>query len=222
VLFDLDGTLIDTAADIALALNAALAERGVAAIDECAVRTLIGRGAAVLIARALEVRGASIEAAARAQIFERFIDHYAALQQQGRSRAAAYPGAAAALRELAAAGLRLGVVTNKVRRLAVATLDHAGLGDAVHVVVGGDSCARRKPDPEPLLFACQHLGVMPDVALMVGDSVNDVTAARAAGMPVLCVPYGYNEGSDPRTLPCDGFIATLAELPGLLRRSSWQ
>jgi phosphoglycolate phosphatase len=84
------------------------------------------------------------------------------------------------------------------------------------VVVGGDSCARRKPDPQPLYFACDALRVDPVQALMVGDSMTDVLAARAAGLPVVCVPYGYNEGGDPRTLACDAFIETLADLPALL------
>jgi len=84
------------------------------------------------------------------------------------------------------------------------------------VVVGGDSCERRKPDPQPLQFACAALRIEPSDALMVGDSVNDVLAARAARLPVVCVPYGYNEGGDPRELPCDAFIETVAELPALL------
>jgi phosphoglycolate phosphatase len=86
----------------------------------------------------------------------------------------------------------------------------------VNVVVGGDTCERRKPDPQPLLFACESLGVAPAQALMVGDSINDVKAARAAQIPIVCVPYGYNEGQDPRSLACDAMIETLADLPRLL------
>jgi phosphoglycolate phosphatase len=86
------------------------------------------------------------------------------------------------------------------------------------VVVGGDSCARRKPDPEPLYFACERLGVPAAQTLMVGDSRNDVTAARAAGMRVVCVTYGYNEGHDPRTLECDALVDSLAEVPALLAK----
>jgi len=84
------------------------------------------------------------------------------------------------------------------------------------VLIGGDTCERRKPDPQPLQLACESLRVETTRALMVGDSINDVLAARAAGLPVVCVPYGYNEGTDPRQLPCDAFIETLAELPELL------
>jgi phosphoglycolate phosphatase len=85
------------------------------------------------------------------------------------------------------------------------------------MVVGGDSCERRKPDPQPLHFACDAMRVESAEALMVGDSLTDVLAARAAGIPVVCVPYGYNEGRDPRSLPCDAFIETLADLPALIQ-----
>jgi phosphoglycolate phosphatase len=91
------------------------------------------------------------------------------------------------------------------------------LADWVDVVVGGDTCVRRKPDPQPLLFACESLHVAPSESLMVGDSVNDVQAARAAAIPVICVSYGYNEGRDPRTLECDLLLDSLAELPPLLQ-----
>ena len=84
------------------------------------------------------------------------------------------------------------------------------------VVVGGDTCERRKPDPQPLLFSCESLHVPATESLMVGDSVNDVQAARAAGIPVICVSYGYNEGRDPRTLDCDALLDSLSELPPLL------
>jgi phosphoglycolate phosphatase len=84
------------------------------------------------------------------------------------------------------------------------------------LVVGGDSCERRKPDPQPLLFACERLQVQPSRTLMVGDSINDVKAARAARIAVICVPYGYNEGNDPRKLPCDALIEGLSQLPPLL------
>ena len=108
------------------------------------------------------------------------------------------------------------MVTNKQHRFAAALLERLGFSDWVDVVVGGDTCARRKPDPQPLLFACESLRVAPSESLMVGDSVNDVQAARAAGIPVVCVSYGYNEGRDPRTLDCDVLVDSLAELPGLL------
>ena len=108
-------------------------------------------------------------------------------------------------------------MTNKQRSLAVRTLQATGLASNLKVVVGGDSGPHRKPHPGPLLAALEELGVAAEAGLMVGDSTNDVAAARGAGLPVWVVPYGYNEGQDPRELPCDGIIESLAELPALLR-----
>ncbi len=88
--------------------------------------------------------------------------------------------------------------------------------DGTLLDTAGDSCERRKPDPQPLLFACESLGVPTSRALMVGDSINDVQAARGARIPIVCVPYGYNEGQDPRALPCDVLIESLADLPPML------
>jgi phosphoglycolate phosphatase len=108
------------------------------------------------------------------------------------------------------------VVTNKHRRFADDLLRRLELMRWIDVLVGGDTCERRKPDPQPLLFACKSLALSPSQALMVGDSINDVTAARAAHIPIVCVPYGYNEGQHPSTLACDVLIENLAHLPGLL------
>lgn len=216
VLFDLDGTLIETAGDIAVALNRALAERQIAPVAADVVRTLIGRGAPRLISRAVALQGLPSDEALCDALFQRFLEHYSQLHEEGESTAEPFPGVVRGLERLTAAGVPLAVVTNKQQRLAVQALHHAGIHDAFRVVVGGDTCAQRKPDAAPLRHACQVLGVPLSAALMVGDSVIDVTAARAAGIPVLCVPYGYNEGNDPRALPCDGFIDTIGELPGLL------
>jgi phosphoglycolate phosphatase len=114
------------------------------------------------------------------------------------------------------AGLRTAVVTNKQERFANGLLRRLHLRQWIDLVVGGDSCERRKPDPQPLLFACERLQAPPSRTLMVGDSINDVKAARAARIPVICVPYGYNEGNDPRDLPCDALIEGLSQLPPLL------
>jgi phosphoglycolate phosphatase len=217
VLFDLDGTLLDTAADIALALNRALTDRGIANLPGAQVRKMIGKGAPVLMSRALAANGLAPDDALHAVLLDRFFHHYGRLHEHaGESTAEPYPGAAEGLAALREAGLKIAVVTNKQQSFAIALLQRLGLSEDIDLVVGGDTCDRRKPDPQPLQFACETLDVEVTAALMVGDSVNDVLAARAAGMPVLCVPYGYNEGEDPRTLPCDGFVETLAELPGLL------
>jgi phosphoglycolate phosphatase len=216
VLFDLDGTLLDTAADIAEALNRAMAESGWPPIDPSEVRRMIGRGSPMLMERAAALQGRPLDEAAKAALLERFFHHYGFLEESGEFKAKPYAGAAECLRTLHEAGSRIAVVTNKHERFATGLLKALALSDWVDYVVGGDSCPRRKPDPAPLLFACEQLGVTAARALMVGDSINDVQAARGAGIPVICVPYGYNEGEDPRLLPCDAFVESLADLPALL------
>jgi phosphoglycolate phosphatase len=217
VLFDLDGTLLDTVGDIALALNRSLADYGFAALAENDVRHMIGRGSPILIERATAAQNRVIDDATRSAMLERFFHHYGELEELNQDSARPYPEAAEALRALHAAGLRTAVVTNKQRRFADALLKRLALSAWVDVVVGGDTCARRKPDPQPLFFACESLNVAPAESVMVGDSINDVQAARAAGIPVVCVSYGYNEGRDPRTLDCDALLDSLGELAPLLR-----
>jgi phosphoglycolate phosphatase len=216
VLFDLDGTLLDTAGDIAEALNRALIEQGLPKLAETQVRALIGRGVASLIERAIALLGAAGASADAARLLDRYEAHYASLRECGANATRAYPGVRAGLSELRARNLRMAVVTNKPRRATLELLERLELQHWIDVVIGGDAGGPRKPHPQPLLSACAALGVYPDEALMVGDSAIDVTAARAAQMPVVCVLYGYNEGADPRSLPCDAHIASLAELPALL------
>ena len=216
ILFDLDGTLLDTAGDIALALTRAFADHGHPAPPPAAVRQMIGKGAPVLVERAVAAQGLDLAPAGQAALLERFFHHYGRLQELDECAAQPYPGAREALVALHAAGLPLGVVTNKYHRFATGLLQRLDLAGYLRVVVGGDTCERRKPDPMPLLHACSQLGVAPSTALMVGDSSNDVDAARAAGMPVVLVPYGYTEGQDPRLWPCDHMVDSLADLPGLI------
>ncbi len=217
ILFDLDGTLLDTAGDIAEALNRALIEQGLPELAETQVRTLIGRGVASLIERTIALLGVPGGPADAGRLLDRYEAHYARLRASGPSATRAYPGVREALSELRARNLRTAVVTNKPRCAALELLDRLELQPWIDVVIGGDA-GHRKPHPQPLLSACAALGVYPDEALMVGDSSIDVTAARAAQMPVVCVLYGYNEGADPRSLPCDAHIGSLIELPGLLRQ----
>jgi phosphoglycolate phosphatase len=213
VLYDLDGTLLDTAADITLALNRAVAEFDWAPIAESEARRMIGRGGQALIERAAQAQQRELDPALTARMVDRFYDHYGALEDGGGGVTQPYEGAAAMLQRLHEAGVRNAVVTNKQHRFSEQLLQRLDLRRWVDLVIGGDSCARRKPDPQPLLYACETLGIAPTRALMVGDSINDVLAARGAKMTVICVTYGYNEGQDPRTLPCDGWIDSLAELP---------
>ncbi len=216
MLFDLDGTLLDTAADITLALNRTVDEFGWSPVSEAAARSMIGRGGLALIERAALAQQRELEPGLGERMVERFYHHYGHVEDDGESVTQPYEGAAEALQRLHAAGVRSAVVTNKQYRFSEQMLQRLGLRGWIDVVIGGDSCPRRKPDPLPLLHACEALRTAPSRAVMVGDSINDVLAARGANMSVICVTYGYNEGQDPRTLPCDGWIDSLAELPAWL------
>ncbi len=218
MLFDLDGTLLDTVDAITFALNQALAERSLAGLPVSEVRSMIGRGGPMLIERALARLGAALDQSEQASLLERYFQIYEHIESGAEHSARVYPGAADCLRQLHGLQLQLAVVTNKQQHLARGLLARLGLGQWIQVLIGGDSCARRKPDPQPLQVACEAMRVPTSQALMVGDSITDVLAARAAGVPVVCVPYGYNEGNDSRQLPCDGFVDTLAQLPALLTR----
>lgn len=220
VLYDLDGTLLDTAADILLALNRALAEHGWNAMNESDVRRMIGRGGQVLVERAAQAQGRALDERTRSALVERFYHHYGSLEATHEAVAQPYPGVVDAVKRLHAAGLRSAIVTNKLHRFAIDLLQRLDLSRYIDLVVGGDTCERRKPDPQPLLFACESLRLDRSQVVSVGDSTNDVQAARAAGIPIICVTYGYNEGQDSRALPCDAFIDSFAELPALLHLTS--
>jgi phosphoglycolate phosphatase len=211
VLFDMDGTLVHTAPDIADGLNAALCKNGLSAIDPIRIADLVGKGGQILVKRALAVQGID-DAQLAASVFDDYVLEYA--QCIGR-RGHAFPGAADCLRELHERGIKLGVVSNALQRYAEATLAHYGLAKYLSIIVGGDRTAEPKPHPAPMWFACRTLGVAPKETLMVGDSVNDVGAARASGCSVICVPHGYNEGRPASELDCE-IITGLDAVPAWL------
>jgi phosphoglycolate phosphatase len=209
ILFDLDGTLLDSAPDLAAAANAMLAELGLPARDPAVIATYIGKGIPKLVERTL---AGSLDAAANPVLFARALPIYERYyaEESGR-RAVPFPGVIEGLRALRDAGLPLACITNKAERFTLDLLQRTGLDGFFPVVVCGDTVVRKKPDPEPVLTACARLDVRPVDALMIGDSANDCEAARAAGCPVWCVPYGYNEGRPVETLDCDAIVPDLAE-----------
>jgi phosphoglycolate phosphatase len=209
VLFDLDGTLLDSAPDLAAAANRMLAELGLAPRDPAVIATYIGKGIPRLVERTLT---GALDATADAALFARALPIYERYyaEESGR-RSVPYPGVVDGLRMLREAGLPLACITNKAERFTVDLLERTGLNGFFGAVVCGDTVARKKPDPEPVLAACARLGVRPAEALMIGDSANDVQAARAAACPVWCVPYGYNEGRPVESLDCDAIVPDLAE-----------
>jgi len=209
VMFDLDGTLVDSAPDLACAANRMLAALGMAECDPALLSTYIGKGIPRLVERTLAGKlDGEADAALMARALPLFEQFYG--QESGR-RTTLYPGVLEGLELLAREGLRLACVTNKAERFTHALLAHMGLAHFFAVVVGGDTVANKKPDPLPFRHACERLGVAPGEALVVGDSRNDVAGARAAGCPVICVPYGYNEGEAVEALDSDAIVASIVD-----------
>lgn len=205
-LFDLDGTLADTLADIAASTNHVRARHGLPALPDATVRTFVGDGARTLLRRALQPVLAAGEAAER-QIdaaFARYAEHHAA---QCTVHARLYPGVRTVLEQLAARGHRLAVVTNKPERFAVPIVRHLGLADLLPVVVGGDTLPQKKPDPAPLRFALAQLGANEHDrgATMVGDGVQDLRAGKAAGLRTIACLFGFGEPRALRQEGADGF-----------------
>ncbi len=214
LLFDLDGTLVDSVPDLAAAVDACLIGCGFAPAGESRVRDWVGNGAQVLVQRALQhachqAGAAKPEPALLKQALEHF---YQAYEADCCSRSGLYPGVREALDQWQQQGLAMACVTNKPRRFADKMLAHFGLDRLLPVVVGGDCLPVRKPDPQPLAQACRELGTALADALMIGDSRNDVLAARAAAVPVVCVSYGYNYGAPVATERPDAMVDSLAEL----------
>lgn len=214
VIFDLDGTLVDTAGEIAAALNRTLTELEQPNLSQQDVEALIGRGVRSMVERALANVGAGdvdLDAAV-----ERFEAHYA---RTVGTQAALFAGVLPGLRLLRDSGFKLGVVTNKPRFFSEKLLARLEVDSMFAGLVAGDDGVRRKPHGDMLEAACRMMGAEPASTLMIGDSDNDVRAARAAGCPVWCVPYGYNEGRSAETLECDRMVATVEEAAMLLTRA---
>ncbi len=215
VLFDLDGTLVDTLPDLTYAIDTMLHALDCPPSGADNVRIWVGNGMDKLLERALRhARRQSPDLEIMAQARELFNEIY------GRCYAdnsCLYPEAAETLAELRRMSLELGVVTNKPIGFTEALLDKLAIRHYFGVVLGGDSLPLKKPDPSPLFHAARILSPGASRCIFVGDSVNDIQAARNAGWPVICLPYGYNHGQDIRDGHPDAIIHSLAELPPLLR-----
>lgn len=212
-MFDLDGTLMDTSSEIAAAVDHALASFGLGPLGKARVEALIGRGTRVLMERALATEGTRVIDIGEA--LRRFEAEY---ERVVGTDSSLYPGALAGMRRLRDAKVPMGVVTNKPRLFTRRLLDQVGATPYLAVVVAGDDGHTRKPAPDMLLAACAGMGTDPAATLMLGDSDNDVLAARAAGCPVWCVPYGYNEGKAPAQLECDRLVDDIGAAADLLLR----
>jgi|SRR6185312_29572 len=211
ILFDLDGTLVDSVPDLAAAANGVLAELGRPPLGLAQVTRMVGDGVPALVERALAASGV-VDTPLRVAL-----DRFLALYEADPTRLTRpYPGVPEVLDQLAASGWRLGVCTNKPERATRSVLAGLGLERFFRVVLGGDSGPTRKPDPGPLRAALGAIGGTPGNAVMIGDHRNDIVAAQAAGMAVIFARYGYGSATLAGLAP-DAVIDRFAELPQALR-----
>ncbi|MDR3100539.1 MAG: phosphoglycolate phosphatase [Paraburkholderia sp.] len=208
-LIDLDGTMVDTADDFAAGLNGMLAQFDAEETTREEVMGYVGKGSEHLIRSVLAPRFHADDAQERFdEALALYQDEYAKIN--GR-HTRLYPDVEAGLAALRDAGIKLACVTNKPHRFAVELLQQYGLARYFEIVLGGDSLPKKKPDPLPMLTACERLGVPPQAAVAIGDSENDALAGRAAGMATLTVPYGYNHGQPVQKIESDGIVASLLD-----------
>jgi phosphoglycolate phosphatase len=213
ILFDFDGTLIDSVPEIALALDALLAEYGRSPVGADQVRLMVGDGAARLVEQGFLATGGALPAGDQAAAVRRYLEIYASVPADVNCL---YPGVVATLQQLAGQGCRMGLCTNKPEAISRQLLRSLGLAELLPVVIGGDTLRQRKPAPEPLWLALRQLGGTVDQAVMVGDNGNDVQSARAAGLPVIAVSYGYPR-MPPAQLGADLLIDRFDQLPEALQ-----
>ena len=212
VVWDLDGTLVDSAKDIATSLNRLLGENELAALDDALIKNMIGEGVAVLIRRGFEAHGITPDGKRLESLVERFLVIYS---EVATASTRLFPGAREALQSLSDAGLRQAICTNKPEAITRQVLAGLGIADCFDVVIGGDTLPRNKPDPLPLRTALEGLDVAPERSLMVGDSAIDVQTAHAAGVSVAFVTFGYGPGpSHPHK--ADYLIDDFADLPAVV------
>lgn len=209
ILLDLDGTLVDSAPDIGAALNQALKQCELPTFDLAISRNWIGKGADILMQRALEASGVEDIELSFTQLKPHFYDSYG---KNNGEYSVLYPGIKQGLEYFAQQGKQLACVTNKPSAFSGPLLEQMGIREQFDVVIGGDDVYNKKPDPEMLVLAASRLGVATNECLMVGDSDNDVYAAKAADMPICCVSYGYNQGVDLQALDIDYWVDSLSDL----------
>jgi len=210
IVFDLDGTLVDTAPDLVATLNAVLAREGYSPVAYEEARIMIGGGARHMLARALSEQGAAVGPGDLDRLFADFILHYAA---HIADRSLPFPGLEPALDLMAAQGARFAVCTNKLEQLSVLLLERVGLAGRFAAICGQDTFGIPKPDPELLRQTIARAGGEVESAVMIGDSAADVAIARAAGVPVIAVDFGYSDVPAP-LLKADRVIGHFDQLPG--------
>jgi len=210
IVWDLDGTLVESAPDLTTALNTLLNEQGQHGHTVDSVRPMIGAGVAKLIERGFRAAGAPIDEAGRNALVPRFMEIYTSC---ATDRTHLIPHAREVLSHFYHAGFRQGLCTNKPHAVTMQILNTLDIAGFFGSIVGGDSTSEKKPHPLPLQTCLEELKASPDVSIMIGDSAADVGAARAAGVPIILVPDGYT-GAPAASLGADYVTGSLAEIPG--------
>ncbi len=216
VLIDLDGTLVDSVPDLAWCVDEMMHTLGMQQHGEVKIRKWVGNGVERLVKRALlgKLHGEPEETLFQSA-YPVFLDLY---RDNTSKRSHLYPGVKEGLDYLKNNNYKLGCVTNKAEVFTLPVLKDLGIIDYFQSIVSGDTLKRKKPDPLPLLYSAEKLAVSPALSLMLGDSISDVKAARAAGFAIICMSYGYNHGADIRLSKPDIVIDSMAELEGLLTK----
>jgi phosphoglycolate phosphatase len=210
ILIDVDGTLVDSVPDLTYCVDEMMKVMQMPERGEALVRTWVGNGVERLVRRALTGQlDGEPDAALFKKAYPVFLDLY---DKNTSARSKLYPGVREGLNYLRSQGYPLGCVTNKAERFTMPLLKDLGLYDDFKIIICGDTLEKKKPDPLPLLHAARFFDVAPEQALMIGDSMSDVKAARAAGFQIICMSYGYNHGLDIRDFNPDAVVDSMVEL----------
>ena len=218
ILIDVDGTLVDSVPDLAWCVDAMMQQLGREPRGEQQVRDWVGNGVERLVRRALV---GALDGEPDDADFERAYPLFMELYAENTSkRSFLYPGVREGLDRLKAAGYQIGCVTNKAAQFTEPLLKDLGIFDDFSIIISGDTLAKKKPDPAPLLHATEYFGCDPARSMMIGDSVSDVAAARAAGFQIICMSYGYNHGVDIRDANPDAVVDSMLEIFPLLEQAA--
>lgn len=211
ILIDLDGTLLDSAPDMIIAANAALTEAGLATLSDKAIIAMLGKGVRYLAISSMEaVLGRKLTVSEEAEVVERFKKHY---HESNGCHTTVFEGVLEGLKAFKEAGFKLACVTNKIAEFTEPLLERTGISPYLDLIVSGDTTDRQKPDPEPVWYAMEQLGV--EKTVMIGDSVNDIQAAKNAKIPAVCVTYGYG---DQPAIEADAYVPDFLSVLSLVER----
>ena len=214
IMIDVDGTLVDSVPDLAFCVDELMDFMGRPRWGEAKVRHWVGNGVPKLVERSLT---GELEGIVNSQDYEKAYPFFLELYAENTSkRSCLYQGVKEGINYLKSRGYTLGCVTNKAEQFTHPLLKDLGIFDDFEIVISGDTLEKKKPDPYPLVYAANHFNILVSDSLMIGDSISDVKASRAAGFDIICMSYGYNHGEDIRDARPDLVIDSMEELENYL------